>query len=611
MTERATGKGYSWWWASHIRTKQSKWLEQNLQDMEDKVEHVLNVITKDGDSFARRAEMYYKHRPEVINFVEETVRAYRSLAERYDKLSTNLQKANTTIASICPEKVTYEDDDDYTVGPSKLPKKPSKKASKKASKIPKAPKLPAKGVLSNYSNTTTKTNPNHVESDSTTDDHVKSCEETLKMLQEKQEQLIQEAKEEQQRFEDAKSKLESLKHKFNLFEDEEENEVDSETEVEETIDKVMNKMITLETSVTSQTTLTDTLRKENHDLQTRIQNLEAEKAVLMSTKNVESKAEKTDQAYWVEMLLNGYEYKDDILVEQYVAILKSYKDTKKKLSDEQTKNQQTLSSMNSAIVKRDNAIQEMVQKLKHLQESLGEDKVEIPSVEFLDEAQVVSASEERLRKNIDAILDQNLDLWLRLSSTFRQVHKFKKQVKDMLEEVKKVEAKGLTGGESGTSMFTSDLLSEIKPIYKHLHKLNTRLTSWLQQSILLNNELDTINSYLCNIQEEITHEEIKFSAHQAAKFKGDILNMKQENNKVNEELEAGLDNAIALKQEIEQTLKRLEIKFGLSANQNQPRKGWSSRQSLSLRSLLFGGESKKQNSCLFSCLGHHKRTHSI
>lgn len=608
MTERATGKGYSWWWASHIRTKQSKWLEQNLQDMEDKVEHVLNVITKDGDSFARRAEMYYKHRPEVINFVEETVRAYRSLAERYDKLSTDLQKANTTIASICPEKVTYEDDDDYTVGPSKLPKKPSKKASKKASKIPKAPKLPAKGVLSNYSKTTTKTNPNHVESDSTTDDHVKLCEETLKTLQEKQEQLIHEAKEEQQRFEDAKSKLESLKHKFNLYEDE--DDVDSETEVEETIDKVMNKMITLETSVTSQTTLTDTLRKENHDLQTRIQNLEAEKVALMSTKNMESKAEKTDQAYWVEMLLNGYEYKDDILVEQYVAILKSYKDTKKKLSDEQTKNQQTLSSMNSAIVKRDNKIQEMVQKLKHLQESLGEDKVEIPSVEFLDEPQVVSASEERLRKNIDAILDQNLDLWLKLSSTFQQVHKFKKQVKDMLEEVKKVEAKGLTG-ESDTSKFTSDLLSEIKPIYKHLHKLNTRLTSWLQQSILLNNELDTINSYLCSIQEEITQEEIKFSVHQAAKFKGDILNMKQENNKVIEELEGGLDNAIALKQEIEQTLKRLEIKFGLSANQNQPRKGWSSRRSLSLRSLLFGGESKKQNSCLFSCLGHHKRTHSI
>ncbi|KAM0067640.1 putative protein Networked (NET), actin-binding (NAB) [Helianthus debilis subsp. tardiflorus] len=578
MTEKATSKGHSWLWASHIRTKQSKWLEQNLQDMEDKVENVLNLITKDGDSFARRAEMYYKHRPEVISFVEETARGYRSLAERYDKLSTELQKANTTIASICPEKVTYGDDDDYTVGPSKLPKKPTQKPSKRATKIPKAPKLPAKGVLSTYSKKTIK--------DSTKDDQLKSCEETIKMLQDKQEQLSQEAKVEQQRFEEAKAKLEALKHKFNLNEDETNADESGscETEVEETIDKFVNKMITLETSVTSQTTLADTLKKENHDLQTRIQNLEAEKAAMMNTKNVvnvESKVGKTDQVSWLEMLLNGYENKDDILLEQYITILKSYRDTKKRLSDEQIKNQQTLSSMKSAIVKRDESIQQMIQKLKHLQESLGEDKVDIPSVDFLDEPQVVSASEEKLRRNIDAILDQNLDLWLRLSTTFRQVHKFKKQVKDLQEEVKKVEARGLSG-ESKTCTFTRELLSEIKPIYKHLN------------------------------EEEITQEGIKFSAHQAAKFKSEILNMKQENNKVNEELEAGLDHAIALKHEIEQTLERLEMKFGLSANQNKPPKGRSSRRSLSLRSLLFGSKSKKQKfSSLFSCLGHHKRTRSM
>ncbi|KAJ0770718.1 putative protein Networked (NET), actin-binding (NAB) [Helianthus annuus] len=444
MTEKATSKGHSWLWASHIRTKQSKWLEQNLQDMEDKVENVLNLITKDGDSFARRAEMYYKHRPEVISFVEETARGYRSLAERYDKLSTELQKANTTIATICPEKVTYGDDDDYTVGPSK-PKKPTQKAaSKRATKIPKAPKLPAKGVLSTYSKKTI--------NDSTKDDQLKSCEETIKMLQDKQEQLSQEAKVEQQRFEETKAKLEALKHKFNLNEDETNADKSGscETEVEETIDKFVNKMITLETSVTSQTTLADTLKKENHDLQTRIQNLEAEKAAMMNTKNVvnvESKVGKTDQVSWLEMLLNGYENKDDILLEQYITILKSYRDTKKRLSDEQIKNQQTLSSMKSAIVKRDESIKQMIQKLKHLQESLGEDKVDIPSVDFLDEPQVVSASEEKLRRNIDVILDQNLDLWLRLSTTFRQVHKFKKQVKDLQEEVKKVEARGLSGKE--------------------------------------------------------------------------------------------------------------------------------------------------------------------
>jgi len=31
MLHRAATSAYSWWWASHIRTKQSKWLEQSLQ----------------------------------------------------------------------------------------------------------------------------------------------------------------------------------------------------------------------------------------------------------------------------------------------------------------------------------------------------------------------------------------------------------------------------------------------------------------------------------------------------------------------------------------------------------------------------------------------------
>ncbi|RWW14766.1 hypothetical protein BHE74_00054743 [Ensete ventricosum] len=31
MLQRAASNAYSWWWASHIRTKQSKWLDCNLQ----------------------------------------------------------------------------------------------------------------------------------------------------------------------------------------------------------------------------------------------------------------------------------------------------------------------------------------------------------------------------------------------------------------------------------------------------------------------------------------------------------------------------------------------------------------------------------------------------
>ncbi|GMI91018.1 hypothetical protein HRI_002771100 [Hibiscus trionum] len=51
MLQRAASNAYSWWMASHIRTKQSKWMEQNLQDMEEKVSAILKLIEEDGDSF--------------------------------------------------------------------------------------------------------------------------------------------------------------------------------------------------------------------------------------------------------------------------------------------------------------------------------------------------------------------------------------------------------------------------------------------------------------------------------------------------------------------------------------------------------------------------------
>ncbi|CAN6475551.1 unnamed protein product [Victoria cruziana] len=107
MLQRAASNAYSWWWASHIRTKQSNWLEQNLQDMEVKVQSVLKLIEEDGDSFAKRAEMYYKKRPELIHFVEEFYRNYRSLAERYDHISGELHNARSTIANAFPGQVPF------------------------------------------------------------------------------------------------------------------------------------------------------------------------------------------------------------------------------------------------------------------------------------------------------------------------------------------------------------------------------------------------------------------------------------------------------------------------------------------------------------------------
>lgn len=81
-------------------------------DMEQKVRSMLKIIDDDGDSFAKRAEIYFKKRPELVSIVEECYRSYQALAERYDHLSKDLQSANRTIATVFPEQVPYSFDDE-------------------------------------------------------------------------------------------------------------------------------------------------------------------------------------------------------------------------------------------------------------------------------------------------------------------------------------------------------------------------------------------------------------------------------------------------------------------------------------------------------------------
>ncbi|KAI3449673.1 hypothetical protein Pfo_006338 [Paulownia fortunei] len=96
---------YSWWWDSHISPKNSKWLQENLTDMDVKVKAMIKLIEEDADSFARRAEMYYKKRPELMKFVEEFYRAYRALAERYDHATGVIRHAHHTMSEAFPNQV--------------------------------------------------------------------------------------------------------------------------------------------------------------------------------------------------------------------------------------------------------------------------------------------------------------------------------------------------------------------------------------------------------------------------------------------------------------------------------------------------------------------------
>lgn len=93
MKRLASKKSHSWWWDSHISPKNSKWLSENLERMDRLIKEMLQLIEEEGDSFAKKAEMYYRRRPELISHVEDFYRMYRALAERYDIVTGELRKS--------------------------------------------------------------------------------------------------------------------------------------------------------------------------------------------------------------------------------------------------------------------------------------------------------------------------------------------------------------------------------------------------------------------------------------------------------------------------------------------------------------------------------------
>ncbi|CAM8891097.1 unnamed protein product [Rhodiola kirilowii] len=936
MLQRAASNAYSWWWASHIRTKQSKWLEQNLQDMEEKVQNVLHLLQEDGDSFAKRAEMYYKKRPELINFVEETYRAYRALAERYEKISTDLQNANTTIASVFPEQVQFSmDDDDYDDGSVPHFKPNGKHSDAFKPSIPKVPAPPKKNLKSLLTTATKKLQSNKasqkfknipatsgltegqaiaeidklqkeiltlqtekeffkssyenklarywdidreisdmqdkisslqdefnvgsiIEDDEArtlmASTALRSCQDTLARLEEKQGQSAEDAKtDEHHKIADARRKLESVKNEMHpenanqsqpcglldhispeanfsngqstlkthdTLGNEGLNGSLSMTDMAEKIDELVQKVISLETDFSSQTAHVKRLRTEADELQKQVLSLEADKAALIdgtnsltkqlqemeenslqvlasddnkddpihsylitsqqqsfdslpggsllgeineslaaakseidhiksdeewfkagdnenptscsqspeqstdsetaaqglakkqdeptdATNDPDNKAQaleaskpdeclqsqinrrpkstdKTsgvvsnhaddtslqmkeeadeDEANWQELFMNGLQDKEKVLLKEYTNTLRNYKDLKKKLTEVEKKNNDTLlefvsqiRELRSAVSKKDEEIQSLRQKLNFLKEhkeleeqpisdsKTSEHRDEIDESTAIETSQSPAASgvpgdqdnadndrvlkeilssknlepspvEEKFRSNIDELLEENLNFWLRFSSAFHQIQKFQTEVEDLQAELAKIEEK-MTKKQDGSSSKHRNLKSDVVPIYKHLSEIYTEISVWLEQSVLLKDELQSRFSSLCNIQEEISAalvaacgeiEEAMFTSYQAAKFQGEILNMKQENNKVDDELQSALDHATRVQLEIEKTLAKLDEDYKISESKssrlNQPQLTHSeSRNRVPLQSFIFGVKPKKQRYSIFSVM---------
>ncbi|OUZ99734.1 KIP1-like [Macleaya cordata] len=237
------------------------------------------------------------------------------------------------------------------------------------------------------------------------------------------------------------------------------------------------------------------------------------------------------------------------------------------------------------------------------------------NIMLIDERQALSSVEEKFRRDIDELLEENLDFWLRFSTSFHQIQKFQTVIQDLQSELFKLKAnKKQYDSTSATNTTTTEqsLKSDARPIYVHLREIHTELDIWLEQSVSLKDELQCRFSSLCNIQEEISRAlkagletgDLEFTSYQAAKFQGEVLNMQQENNKVADELQAGLDHVRGFQIEIDRTLSKMNEDFKLSASKNhQPdMKHSTSRPRIPLRSFLFGVKDKKHKPSVFTCM---------
>lgn len=148
--------------------------------------------------------------------------------------------------------------------------------------------------------------------------------------------------------------------------------------------------------------------------------------------------------------------------------------------------------------------------------------------------------------------------------------------------------------------------SEIRPIYRHLREIQTELGLLLEQNGVLKDDLQNRLSSLSNLQEEITRlssagqgdDKGGLHEYQAAKFQGEIMNMKHENNKVAAELELGLKKVEQLQSEIRLTLAELDEELGITRSSDHRH-----RSRIPLRSFLFGVKLKKQKpSSFFACI---------
>ncbi|XP_028802158.1 protein NETWORKED 2A-like [Neltuma alba] len=358
------------------------------------------------------------------------------------------------------------------------------------------------------------------------------------------------------------------------------------------------------------------------------------------------------QPNWRQMFINGLDDREKILLEEYTLVLRNYGDVRMRLNEVEKKNKDSIFELSrqvrelmNSLVMKDKEISFLRQKLGcpevnpdetpltamteytyttqeggKEQEAKSQDS-EISTIkkheENVGENQVVhkrhalSPHEQKLRSDIDDLLEENLDFWLRFSTSVHQIQKFQNSIQDLQAELSAIKDNSRAEGSSKHSIH-----SEVRPIFRHLREIRTELSLWLEHNVILQDELQGRDSSLNNIQDDISKasnggSDTGLSEYQAAKFQGEITNMKQENNKVASELQAGLGLVKGLNNEVEKTLAELDQAYGI--NNHPPLKHSASRMRIPLRSFLFGVKLKRQKQSkqsLFACVNPMQNQYS-
>ncbi|XP_074378051.1 protein NETWORKED 2A-like [Apium graveolens] len=361
---------------------------------------------------------------------------------------------------------------------------------------------------------------------------------------------------------------------------------------------------------------------------------------------------------WRQILRNDLEDREKLLLEEYTSLLKNFTQVKKKLNDSEKKQRANLFKttlqlkvLKSANASKDAEIQSLHKKLNLLKsehdvpntnkstkgdhrqvsdtsspnleqreaydilegqvESIATKKLTVATQtndnERYDRGEMelesaISSIEEKIRMDLDELLEENIDFWLKYSTSFHQVEKFQTTFEDLQAELTEL-------NESKKREGSIVQHSDVRPIYMHLREIQTELTLWLEQNVVLEDDLENRISSIYSIQEEISRssnadsvgsDDSELTDYQAAKFTGEVMNMKNQNNKVADELLDGIERVKKLKVKIKNEVAELDKEFGFSAAKDQRTK--QSRSRVPLRSFLFGTKLKKQKGPLLACI---------